>query len=55
MYDCPLMQQGSGQQSTWLNVPSLAGAPRYKEAPSSLYFLVTLQSCPDLEKPFQTQ
>ena len=41
--DCPLRQQGSGQQCTWLNVPPLEKAPRYKEAPNSLDFLITLQ------------
>lgn len=37
-HDCPLMRQQSGQQCAWLSAPSLTVAPRYKEAPSSLYF-----------------
>ena len=41
--DCPLRQQGSGQQCTWLNVPSLEEASSYKEAPNSLDFRITLQ------------
>lgn len=41
--DSPLRQQGSGQQCTWLNVPSLEEAPSYKEAPNSPDFLITLQ------------